>query len=758
MKLASLLALGTAAALFLGLSWPLMASVPPPRPTGLQVGGFPGGRIRLSWRDNAPNETEFRLERSKDRRDNYTLLAMLPANTTLYTDTTVLLDTTYWYRVRACNGQGCSSPSKDSYNVSFAIDALPNLDERYMLFLVNEVRASLAAYGLEARPPLVSNPLLSYAAHAHAQAVLNSNFSLPHCYPTPNDPATEYRCPTERARDVGYNCLVSENMISGGEGWQAVEAAHQAFVASGDHLKNLLDFNAKEAGMGHAYNLAQGAAGSGQYVQTFCGQNSPPPQALPAGLVVPYWGRASTAFTFLVNFYNPAGTAPKEAQVVIDGQAYPMKLRRGKVGNGSYAYTTALSPGSHTYYFSFGYGENQRARLPLSGIYHGPEVEMGQAVLEVPGEYPTLAKALASAKGEVIIQLAAGTLSENTPLTLSLPGIELRGAGMDRTLIRGPAKGHLFQIVAPAVIQDLTLAGSGSQGFDSALWHTQGQLRLHHVRVTGNNRGLFTYCFSPDCQATAIVTNSIFDHNSGAAIEANAYGLHYLINTTIVANGEGVILNNNQSEVENNIIVSNKGAGLAGPAITFPKVRYNNVWGNERNYKELKPGPGQLSLPPQFEAEDNGDYRLQVISPCLDAGQPAAKYDDRNGSRNDLGAYGGPLAPVSLNSRVSVTPTGETAYLVSWQGYATDGLQSYDIQYRLGYNGMWRDWLTNITTTSARFGPTRPIEVSASSVYYFRSRVRDTLGNVEAYPRQADAYTGLEIMTVYLPLLQKGTH
>jgi hypothetical protein len=517
----------------------------------------------------------------------------------------------------------------------------------------------------------------------------------------------------------------------------------------------LLDINAKEAGIGHAYNLYQGAAGSGQYVQTFCGQGSAPPQALPAGLVVPYWGRASTAYTFLVNFYNPTGIPPKEAQVIIDGQVYSMKLRRGKAANGSYTYTTRLAPGTHTYYFSFSYGENQKARLPLSGVYQGPEVEVGRAVLEVPREYPNLAKALASARGEVIIQLAAGTFSENTPLTLSLPGIELRGAGMDRTVIQGSGKGHLLQVTAPAVIQDLTLSQSGLQDFDSALWHTQGQLRLHRLRVTGNNRGLFTYCFSADCQATAIVSNSIFDHNSGAAIEANSHGLHYLINNTIVANGQGVLLNNTESEVENNIIVSNKGAGLAGPAKTFPKVRYNDVWGNSLNYKDLKTGPGHLSLPPQFEAGDSGDYRLQLISPCLDAGQPAAKYDDRNGSRNDLGAYGGPLAPVSLNSRVSVTPAGETAYRVTWQGTATDGIQSYDIQYRLGYHGVWQDWLTGTTETSARFGPTRPIKVSAGSVYYFRSRVRDRHGNLEAYPSQADAYTGLEITTVYLPILQK---
>jgi hypothetical protein len=169
----------------------------------------------------------------------------------------------------------------------------------------------------------------------------------------------------------------------------------------------------------------------------------------------------------------------------------------------------------------------------------------------------------------------------------------------------------------------------------------------------------------------------------------------------------------------------------------------------------LKPGTNNISRPPQFEAESAGDYRLQVSSPGINAGHPAAKYDDRDGSRNDLGAYGGPLAPISLNSQVAITASGEQSYIVSWQGYASDGVQSYDIQYRLGYNGSWQNWLSQTSVTSAQFGPAEPVIISSDAVYYFRSRVRDTLGNVEAYPFQADAYTGLEVMSVYLPVLQK---
>jgi len=47
---------------------------------------------------------------------------------------------------------------------------------------------------------------------------------------------------------------------------------------------------------------------------------------------------------------------------------------------------------------------------------------------------------------------------------------------------------------------------------------------------------------------------------------------------------------------------------------------------------------GNISEDPLF----TDDYELQGNSPCIDAGNPDSQYNDPDGSRNDMGAYGGP--------------------------------------------------------------------------------------------------------------------
>ncbi|MBK7919765.1 MAG: DUF1565 domain-containing protein [Chloroflexi bacterium] len=343
----------------------------PTAPAQLQAGAFPDGRIRLQWQDTSSLEDGFYIERAHAALNpiTYTQIATVPANTTVYTDTPPLLNETYWYRVRAFNGQGVSPYGNESYNVTF--DQVPNRDEGYLLVLINEARAAPGVYGYPAIPPttpLAYNPLLNYAAPSHSQAILNAAFQIGHCDPIG-------RCPTERAQAVGYFGGVAENLIAGMTGPAWVESSHQAFMDSQGHRDNLLCPCFNEAGLGHTYDPDKGdGVWHGQYTETFSSRPEVIVPALPSGAVVPYAGPDSTTFTYLVNFYSVGGYAPTQARVYINGAAHAMTLRSGAAANGTYRFTTSLPPGEYSYYFSFDYGPGLTARFPQTGTAVGPSV------------------------------------------------------------------------------------------------------------------------------------------------------------------------------------------------------------------------------------------------------------------------------------------------------------------------------------------------------------------------------------------------
>ena len=81
----------------------------PNGPFGLVVTPFSPTEIVLNWHDNADNEAGFAVERSLGNSGNWTVVNLLPANTTTFDDTTLQASTVYTYRVRAFNAIGSSS-------------------------------------------------------------------------------------------------------------------------------------------------------------------------------------------------------------------------------------------------------------------------------------------------------------------------------------------------------------------------------------------------------------------------------------------------------------------------------------------------------------------------------------------------------------------------------------------------------------------------------------------------------------------------
>jgi hypothetical protein len=99
-------------------------------------------------------------------------------------------------------------------------------------------------------------------------------------------------------------------------------------------------------------------------------------------------------------------------------------------------------------------------------------------------------------------------------------------------------------------------------------------------------------------------------------------------NSVIYGNSSNGVFFSGSGPIVNSIIWNNSG----GANYTGTNALYSNI-------QEAVTGIGNLSTDPFFS---DGDYHLAEDSPCKDSGNPSPSYNDVDGSRNDMGAYGGP--------------------------------------------------------------------------------------------------------------------
>jgi mannan endo-1,4-beta-mannosidase len=91
---------------------PTPTPAPPAAPTNLTATAASKSQINLAWKDNATNETGFKVERCKGSTcTSFAQIATLGANVTSYSNTGLSANTAYRYRVRAYNAVGNSGYS-----------------------------------------------------------------------------------------------------------------------------------------------------------------------------------------------------------------------------------------------------------------------------------------------------------------------------------------------------------------------------------------------------------------------------------------------------------------------------------------------------------------------------------------------------------------------------------------------------------------------------------------------------------------------
>jgi hypothetical protein len=88
----------------------------------------------------------------------------------------------------------------------------------------------------------------------------------------------------------------------------------------------------------------------------------------------------------------------------------------------------------------------------------------------------------------------------------------------------------------------------------------------------------------------------------------------------------------NISDTTNACVIRN----YSGSDIT---IEYNNIQGGyDEIYGSFSLGPGNINEDPLFTDSENGDYTLQLGSPCIDTGDPDSPLDS-DGTRADMGAF-----------------------------------------------------------------------------------------------------------------------
>ena len=152
--------------------------------------------------------------------------------------------------------------------------------------------------------------------------------------------------------------------------------------------------------------------------------------------------------------------------------------------------------------------------------------------------------------------------------------------------------------------------------------------------------------FLSTSDSTKIFNNLVMVDSIAAVEGIRNYGVQYLQlhNNLIVGNFllYGMLIDS-YDNVKNNLIM-NAMKGVEADGTQNLLFQYNNLWNNSTNTTGFTPDTTNLSVDPMIVNDDTTqgelDFRLQMYSPLIDAGDPAIL--DRDGSRSDIGLYGGP--------------------------------------------------------------------------------------------------------------------
>jgi parallel beta-helix repeat protein len=267
-------------------------------------------------------------------------------------------------------------------------------------------------------------------------------------------------------------------------------------------------------------------------------------------------------------------------------------------------------------------------------------------VIHVPGDYPTIQAGIDAANAGDLVLVAPGTYYEEITLKAD---VVVKGAGEGLSIIDGGTDpGDVVKAIGNDImnttkLQGFTITGasnSGSMPGGGGIFCNSGAApEICNNRVEGNDQGIAMWN-----QSSAFLHNNVVIDNTYTGISVSSAS--NINNNTIANNNIGIYDSGGYlPTIMNNIVTGNTTYGIGCVNSGIPTdLSYNDVWNNGQNYHYCSPGQGSITMDPLYVDEPNDDYHLQPGSPCIDSGNPLPQYNDPDGTRNDMGAYGGPGA------------------------------------------------------------------------------------------------------------------
>ncbi|MEL6343662.1 MAG: right-handed parallel beta-helix repeat-containing protein [Myxococcota bacterium] len=208
--------------------------------------------------------------------------------------------------------------------------------------------------------------------------------------------------------------------------------------------------------------------------------------------------------------------------------------------------------------------------------------------------------------------------------------------------------GGVAMVNSNGVIDGVTVTDSDAEEHGGGIFVSGGDPTIRHALVER--------CFSVDGGSGLYATltglqlyNSIFYRNTGSTASpgvlvengesADFYNLIVSYNEASGASGDVCALDaRSGTAVYNSIAFVNDGIGMC----TGNNASHNLSFANDQDFLR-SPGETDLNDDPAFARASDGNFILQPQSIAIDGGLPDPQFNDPDGSRADLGAYGGPF-------------------------------------------------------------------------------------------------------------------